>query len=69
MHGKPHRFVNVLHASGLARVSLPIDEVILELTAIFWQTPSLPPSKRMEKRYQVPSKDHENFYSHSIPAA
>lgn len=62
---------DILALSGPARVALPLVKTIQNTTKALWQTPvSLPPTaKKVERKYFVPSKDHEYLYTHPPPGS
>ncbi|EMP24866.1 Basement membrane-specific heparan sulfate proteoglycan core protein, partial [Chelonia mydas] len=57
---------DVLSATALARVALPLHEGVVKISNALWQIlSSLPPiSKRAERKYFVPAKGHEYLYPH-----
>lgn len=66
---KHYKLLKNLHPKQQSRAALPIDEAILEPASEIWHTPaSVPPtSKRVEKRYFVPSKGLEFLFTHPQP--
>ncbi|XP_065448406.1 uncharacterized protein LOC135983038 [Chrysemys picta bellii] len=63
--------VNILSADAPSRVALPLIRTIQANATTIWQTPaSIPPTARgVERKYFVPSKDHEYLYTHPQPCS
>lgn len=61
--------VGLLAPEGPSRVALPLIKTTQEITKTLWQTPaSVPPTtKKVERKYFVPLKNHEHLYTHPPP--
>lgn len=61
-----HKHIDILHLAIAGKVTLPINEVIMQLIRSLWQPrTSVPPmAKCMEHKYHVASQRFEQFFSH-----
>ncbi|EMP30069.1 SET domain-containing protein 5, partial [Chelonia mydas] len=57
---------NVLSPSAPGRVALPLHEGVARISNALWQTPAslAPISKKVERKYFVPTKGHKYLYTH-----
>ncbi|XP_065439796.1 uncharacterized protein LOC135981398 [Chrysemys picta bellii] len=63
--------VSILSADAPSRVALPIIRTIQANANAIWQTPAsiLRTARGVERKYFVPSKDHEYLYTHPPPCS
>lgn len=61
--------VDILALEGPFKVALPPIKTIQNTMKVLWQTPvSIPPMARgVERRYFVPQKGYEHFFTHPQP--
>ncbi|KAH1165998.1 hypothetical protein KIL84_015170 [Mauremys mutica] len=69
MEGPSDSLFNVLSSSALGCLALSLHQGVANISNTLWQTPAslAPISKKVERRYFVPAKDHEYLYSHLAP--
>lgn len=63
------KLVDILHSSTSSRVSLLINEALLDSAKVIWQAlTSVPPTCRQaDRKYYVPAKDTEFLFYHPPP--
>lgn len=64
-----HKLLDILQVSTYAKITLPINEALLDPAKVIWQTPAsiTPTCKQVDKKYYVPTKDMEFLFSHPTP--
>lgn len=64
-----HKLVDIRQSSAPERVTLPMNEVILEFAKSLWNTSIsiTPMAKHTDERYCVPMQGFKYFFSHPPP--
>lgn len=62
---KSHKSLDILHCSAPDRIAMLINDGLLEPAQSLWPTPAMiaATSKKADRKYQVPTKDFEMFYT------
>lgn len=63
MKESSHHLVDILATTGPSRVTLPLNEAIMDLVKGLWQTSTflLPTSKRAQGKYYIPAQVMSSF--------